>query len=314
MACITGRGIKSINNSVFEASSFLKLYNEMNNKFFGIINKEINIAKRKTPNRLENLIKIKKSLGKTSKEEIFKIQKKINWITEIIKSEMDVPIQFFLSGSIIKGTYVHGLSDIDILIFLNKKDLSNAKPKIIQNRILNILKKYFSKQNMKKDKEAVNVFINKNHVKVQIVPAVFKNEKIFFPTIGGERWKRINPDIFSNLLKEQDKKLKRKLTLSIRIAKIIMSNFSKNYCLTSHHLEVLSYLSSKNSKNKSILDLLSNIFSYSSNRIMGPVKDSSRQVKSIDEYLGPKGNLKRKRISNKLKEISEKINKEEINI
>ncbi len=110
------------NNSLIKISSFTKLYNETDKKTSEIINKEINLAKKKDSSELRNLIRIKKTLGKTNKKEILETQNKINKISKIIKSEINQNTQFFLSGSIIKGTYVHGLSDIDILVSLNKND------------------------------------------------------------------------------------------------------------------------------------------------------------------------------------------------
>lgn len=298
-----------------ETLSFLVKYHQPNDNSLKILDKEIKRSERKNElAELKILIKIKDFLRKTNKKQIQEIQDQINKISKILEKEIDLFKKLSFSGSILKETYVHGLSDIDIFVLLKKDNSIDGKPKTIQSKIFRILKKNFPSQRIKNNKEAIDFFIK--NTKIQIVPILYEKQKISFPFKGGENWRRINPNLFIDLLKKEDKKFKGRITTSIKIIKIILSKYPKRIQINGHHLEVLSYLSCKNLQDKkmSLLELISNILSYVSKRIVNPIKDSSKQFKFVDGYLGKERNLKRKNISKNLEKVLKKLNRNELKI
>ncbi|MEX0920496.1 MAG: nucleotidyltransferase [Candidatus Pacearchaeota archaeon] len=302
--------------SFIHASDFLNVVENQNKVLLDILDKEIYYYNKECKfSEARSLIKINKIFKKLNKKELLSIQNRIIDIESILKSNLDNSLNLVLSGSTTKGTYIHRLSDVDILIMLNKSFFFNKKPEIIQKKVLDILKRSFPEQKIKRDHEAINFFIEKR-IKIQFVPVIFKKGKIYFPKREEKTWKKIHPEIFGNLLTKQNKKFNKKISVSIKIIKAIITKFPKKLRLNNHHLEVLMYLFSKESsnKNKDFLNFISNFFFYTSKRIMEPIEDSSKQFEFIDEYMGKSENSKRKIISKKLKEISKQIKENKISL
>jgi len=267
-------------------TSFKNIYNQMTNNFLETIKAEIRATKNKSDRNLKALKIIKLKLTEAKSREINSLQNKINFITRNIKAKIYEQAKFFLSGSIIKDTYVYGLSDVDILMALNKQNFLNISPRHIQQKLINQLRVIFPRLVVKKNRNAVDIY--DGQIKIQLVPVLPNQTKFLFPASDGLGWIEIEPHIFNKLLQERNKKLRHKLTTAIRIAKLIVSKLPQNNQLTGHHLEVLGYLASGHfGKKKSILSLIKDIFLYAQKRVLTPVKDTSGQLNFIDEYLGP---------------------------
>jgi len=292
---------KKKNSSPFtsiSASRLSMIYRSMIKDFRNQI--KIEIKKEKRINGRKYLNNLKRSLGGQNKKEIYLVQKRINKIDKILKKNFK--IELILSGSVTKHTYVHGLSDIDILVNLREESPKSINPKMVQERIKNILKTDFKTEN---DLEAINILVDKK-IKIQLVPVILKDKDIFFPSKGGKKWIKILPQRFSNQLKKRDDKLCKKLSTLIRIIKIInVEEIASKNRLKNHHIEVLAYLYSlKNPGEENILNWLHDFFLYAKDRVKEKVRDTSNQFTFVDNYLGKPKNKRRKEVSKNLEEVS----------
>jgi len=215
-------------------------------------------------NKLINYIKL-------SQQEIQNVSNAKDNLIQTVKSKaqngyLPYPKDIFLTGSYKRGTKIFPLDDVDIFYVIGlaeKKDnhwhtITNCTFKFGEDfkdedenissiKILNLIKKEISKtysrSEIRRNGEVVNVYLTAYEVGFDIVPAwEIINENYYLIPAGGDstKWKRSNPKIDENILDELNEKHNKLLKNIIRIVKYW---FRKKKIKTprSYHLESIAY-------------------------------------------------------------------------
>ena len=92
-------------------------------------------------------------------------------LSDILRHEDNHVLQTRFGGSVQKGTYVTGLSDVDILLIVNQSSLKNQPPSKVIAYVWDTVKRRLPKNSVRKGKLAVTVgYADKNEI--QILPAI----------------------------------------------------------------------------------------------------------------------------------------------
>jgi len=163
-------------------------------------------------------------------------------------SEGKIPtsINFFTYGSISRKTKIKPLDDVDILYVIGKAQKkvgenmhtitqcsyeftssdyepnSNISSIILLNKIRNAIKETYSKSEVKKDKEVVNVYLDSYGVGFDIAPAFdITNENYYLIAAanGTHYWKRTNPFTGNSLIENANRKINGHLINTLKILK-----------------------------------------------------------------------------------------------
>lgn len=234
-------------------------------------------------------------------------------IKDIIDKEIGKAVELRFGGSVRKKTYVNGLSDIDVLIIIDKASLSGLSAAEVLSSISSILKSELKNyDNITKGEMAVTISY-KDGNEIQVLPAIKDGKGIKIPSSNGKQWSNIiRPDKFAEKLTEVNKSLNNNVIPAIKLVKGIVSQFPKDQQLKGYHIESMAIEAFKRypeSKSKTTKALLKHFFEKSGEIVKSPIKDKTGQSINVDKYLDQKNSKERLKISKSLQKIYEKMEK-----
>ncbi len=236
----------------------------------------------------------------------------INNIKEIIEQDVVGTIEMCFGGSVSKHTYVDGLSDVDVLILIDKSELSDASP----HKVLEYIKTCLTKE---RHREIDNIHIGTLAVtvrftdgeKIQLLPALKRYEGYKIPEQTGNNWSNvIRPDKFARKLTKINQNCKGKVVPVVKLAKDIISRNPIAKQLSGYHIESIAVEVFKlypDSNPKTPKAMLRYFFENAKEVVKSPIKDKTNQSIHIDDYLGQKNSDKRFRIAYALDRIGRRI-------
>ena len=208
---------------------------------------------------------------RVTQQEIQNVSNAKNNLIQTIKSKakngyLPYPKDIFLTGSYKRETKISPLDDVDIFYVIGlaeKKDnhrhtitdctfdfgedFKDEDENVSSVKVLNLLKKEISKtysrSEVRRNGEVVNVYLTSYEVGFDIVPAwKITNDNYYLIPVGGgsTKWKRSNPKVDENILNTLNEKHSNLLKDIIRIVKYW---FRKKKIKTprSYHLESIAY-------------------------------------------------------------------------
>ncbi len=234
----------------------------------------------------------------------------INKHLETIKTALDQDIEgtvdLLYGGSVLKHTYVDGLSDIDALVILNNSELMDMSPWEIKEYFCARLKDRFPNTSIEQGTLAVSVKFK--DIEIQLLPAVKFKTGIRIPDSSGTQWSMINPSAFAKLLTEVNNKTGGKLVPTIKLAKSIIADLPEKRRLTGYHTEALAVEIFKNyDGSKTTKAMVKHFFNESKKYVIKPITDKTGQSVHIDDYLGSAESLERKIVADALGRIGRRM-------
>lgn len=199
-----------------------------------------------TQEELSKVISAKENLLKVLREKV-----KNNEIPHFVSS--------WIVGSYKRGTKITPLNDVDIFIILSESDdngnykmpdeYCNEGNHISSLLILNAIKKAllntfnYSNSQIRRNQEAVNVYLSSYDIGFDIVPALFNKQSQTYRIPKGEGthdWKSSNPGKDEEIISKLNKKHNEYLKNVIKILKYWMKK-KQVKSLRSYHLEAICY-------------------------------------------------------------------------
>lgn len=236
------------------------------------------------------------------------VRNHLDTILKTINNEIDGSVQTLFGGSVSKNTYVEGLSDIDVMLVLNNSELANKSPLEVKKYLIKQLRKRLPKTYIKSGKMAITIKFS-DGLEIQILPCIKTSTGLKITQANSDKWSNvIKPKKFAEKLVEINKKCHGKAIPVIKLAKSIISEFSKKRQLTGYHIESLavSIFSNYKGKNNSKA-MLKEFFNKAAKMVLSPIKDKTGQTINTDSYLGSKESIERKAASDSLSRIVRRI-------
>ena len=239
------------------------------------------------------------------------VTRHLNGLCNILRHDDDHVVQTKFGGSVQKGTYVTGLSDVDVLLIVNQSTLKNKPPLKVIAYVGDTIQRRLPKNPVNKGKLAVTVgYADKSEV--QILPAIRTTDGFRIADPGSTRWSNVaHPERFAERLTKVNNAKGGRVVPVIKLAKALTdcSITHKDRKIKGYHMESLAVGAFKGYNGK--LDsrsMLLHFLAYSTKAVLSPIPDPTGQSTYVDEYLGPASSKLRKGVSSQLSQIQGKIN------
>ena len=207
-------------------------------------------------------------------------------------------VQTMFGGSVRKGTYVTGLSDVDALLIVNQSSLVNQTPAMVIEYVRDTIQNRLRQNTVSAGNLAVTVSYS-DGTEIQILPAIRTNSggvRIADP--GSTQWSNVaRPDDFAEKLAKVNTARNGRVVPIIKLAKAMADCFitRSGRKMSGYHIESLAIDAFKDYQGP--LDpktMLIHLLGHSMEAVKKPIVDSTGQSRHVDEYLGQAGSKLRK--------------------
>ncbi|MFZ3134292.1 MAG: CBASS oligonucleotide cyclase [Methanothrix sp.] len=230
------------------------------------------------------------------------IERHLEKIKNLLEDEFGGVIDLRFGGSVKKHTYVDGLSDIDVLVLVNKCDLSNMSPRealeAVKRKIIEM--RFNDIKNIEARTLSVTLTFSDDKV-IQLLPAIKSGNGYKIATEKGDRWSNvIRPDKFAERLTEINQFMGGKVIPVIKLVKGINSQLPKSQQLKGYHIESMAIEAFKTYPDDAVKTpkvMLKYFFEKAKDIIRKPIQDRTKQSLNVDDDLGPENSNMRSSIS-----------------
>ena len=221
-------------------------------------------------------------------------------------------VQTMYGGSVQRGTYVTGLSDVDVLLIVNQSSLVNQPPARVIAHVRDTIKRRLPQNTVSAGNLAVTVRYA-DGIEIQILPAIRTDSggvRIAEP--GSTRWSNVvQPENFARRLARVNDARNGRVTPIIKLAKAITDCYitRPSRKLNGYHLESLAIHAFRNYQGpQNPKSMLNHFLSHSITAVKRPIVDSMGQSGYVDEYLGPADSRERRLASTYFVQLRSKVN------
>lgn len=231
-------------------------------------------------------------------------------VCDILRREGDHIVQTKFGGSVQKGTYVTGLSDVDVLLLVNQSSLKNQPPSKVLAHVRDTIKRRLPENPVTAGRLAVTV-IYADKTEIQILPAIRTTDGFRIAKPGSTKWSNVvHSELFAERLIKVNNARGGRVVPVIKLAKAIADCFIKDPSerLSGYHMESLAvdaftdYEGELDSRS-----MLVHFLGHSMTAVMSPIEDPTRQTRHADGYLGPAESKPRKRASTRFGQMRGKV-------
>jgi len=210
-------------------------------------------------------------------------------------------LRLLFGGSIKKHTFIDGLSDVDVLITLDKSDLSEKSPKEILSYFADLLRQRLPNTDIKVGNLAVTLTYS-DGVEIQVLPALQTKTGIKISSKNGEEWSKvIKPDQFATNLTDVNQKNNGAVVPTIKLFKALNSTLPEETQLSGYHIESIAIEAFKEYEGrKTYKSMLMHLTEYAIEAVNKQIKDKTGQSINVDDYLGDEGSLERRKVNAEL--------------
>ena len=235
----------------------------------------------------------------------------LNGLCDILKQEGDI-VQTKLGGSVQKGTYVTGLSDVDALLIVNQSRLKNKPPSKVIGYVGDTIQRRLPMNPVKKGRLAVTVdYADKSEI--QILPAIRTAGGFRIADPGSTKWSNVvHPKRFAEKLIKVNNARGGRVVPVIKFAKALADCWIRTPKLkiSGYHVESLAIEAFKAYHGP--LDTRSTLIHFlehSMAAVKRPIPDPTGQSKYVDQDLGPADSKLRKQATMFFQQMRGKVNR-----
>ena len=229
------------------------------------------------------------------------VERHLRGVCDILRHEDDNVVQTKFGGSVQKGTYVTGLSDVDVLLIVNQSTLKNKPPSKVIAYVGDAIQRRLPKNQVSKGKLAVTIsYADKSEI--QVLPAIRTNTGGFrIAAPGTTKWSNVvHSERFAERLIEVNNARGGRVVPAIKFAKALADCYMRtpNLRISGYHTESLAIEAFKGYRGP--LDprsTLIHFLEHSMAAVKRPIPDPTGQSKYVDGDLGPADSKLRKQAS-----------------
>ena len=159
-----------------------------------------------------------------------------------LRQQGDV-VQTMFGGSVRMGTYVNGLSDVDVLLIVNESSLANRPPTEVIGHVSKIIGRRLPHNKVRAGDLAVSVHYA-DGTQVQVLPALrTRSGGVRIAEPGATSWSRVvRPDNFARKFAEINGANSGRVVPTIKLAKAILGCYISRpgRKITGYHMESLA--------------------------------------------------------------------------
>ena len=238
------------------------------------------------------------------------VERHLKGVCDVLRREGDV-VQTKFGGSVQKGTYVTGLSDVDVLLIVNQSTLKNKPPSKVIKYVGDTIQRQLPKNPVYKGKLAVTVnYADKTEI--QILPAIRTTIGFRLAEPGSKKWSNVaHPERFADRLIKVNSARDGRVVPVIKFVKALSRCLitDSSIKISGYHMESLAMDAFKGYQGP--LDsrsMLVHFLEHSMKAVKSPITDSTGQSKYVDEDLGSANSKLRKQASMFFGQMRDKVN------
>lgn len=237
------------------------------------------------------------------------ISNHLETIKRKLESEIEGSLDLMYGGSIIKYTYINGLSDIDMLVKLNRSDLANKQPEEVLSYFKEKLDEQFPRSDVILGDLAVTVKFKNSGLEIQLLPSIKTATGFRIADPETKSWSNvIKPFKFAKELTEVNQKNNGNVIPIIKLFKPINEKAPKDIKMSGYHIEALATEIFKDySGQKTYSKMLTHFCQKAKDRVLNPIGEITGQSEFIDLKFGVANSNIRKKLSSFLERISMKM-------
>ena len=222
-------------------------------------------------------------------------------------------VQTLFGGSVRKGTYVTGLSDVDALLIVNQSPLVNQPPARAIEYVRDTIQDRLRQNTVSAGNLAVTVRYSEG-IEIQILPAIRTNTGgVRIANPRSSQWSNVaRPDDFARKLAKVNTARDGRVVPVIKLAKAMADCFitRPSRKISGYHMESLAIDTFEDYGGP--LDpkaMLVHLLGHSIDAVKSPITDSTGQSRYVDEYLGPADSKQRERASTYFGQMRGEVNR-----
>lgn len=222
--------------------------------------------------------------------------------------EVEGNLKMLFGGSVRKHTHVDGLSDVDLLVIVNRSSLAERTPSEILEHLAKMIRQRRPSTIVTVGELAITVRYT-DGVEIQLLPALRTAGGLRIKVPFEDRWSHVvRPDAFARKLTEVNQKCGAKVVPTIKLYKALQSALPKAVQLKGYHIESLaieafeSYDGSYSAK-----EMLTHFCEVISRRVLAPIPDRTGQSLHVDDHLGVANTVQRQQVARAATELVSRL-------
>ena len=163
-------------------------------------------------------------------------------VCDILSHEDDHVVQTKFGGSVQKGTYVTGLSDVDVLLIVNQSSLKKSPPSKVIAYVRDTIEQGFPENRVTAGKLAVTITYA-DKIELEILPAIKTVDGFRIADHGSRKWSGvIHPDRFVDRLIRVNNACGGRVVPTIKLLKALANCFIRDSSrrTSGYHMESLA--------------------------------------------------------------------------
>ena len=213
-------------------------------------------------------------------------------------------------GSVSRHTYVDGLSDVDVLLIVNDSTLSGRDPRVVIQRMAELIQHRMPKTQVRTGHLAVTVTYADFH-EIQVLPAIRTKAGIRIANPGRNEWSGVlHPERFAQKLTEVNQANGGRVIPAIKLTKALANRVirSDKDKINGYHIESLAIEAFKNYRGPTDRkSMVSHLLEFSSSGVMQPIRDSTGQSRFVDDYMGRPGSDARQKSATHFRQMKDRL-------
>ena len=220
------------------------------------------------------------------------VAQRLESLCEFLRQKGNV-VQTMFGGSVRKGTYVTGLSDVDALLIVNQSSFVNQPPA----RAIEYVRETIQDRLRQNTVGAGNLAVTVNYsdgTEIQILPAIRTNSGgVRIANPGSNQWSNVaRPDDSAKKLAKVNTARDGRVVPVAKLAKAMADCFitRPKRKISGYHMESLAIDAFRDYRGPlEVKTMLVHLLGHSMDAVKSPITDSTGQSRYVDEYLGPAG-------------------------
>ena len=247
----------------------------------------------------------------TSKRDFERHMQYRNEAEDAINEGIDDSVDIVYAGSVAKGTYVEGISDVDNHVRINGTSLEKKSPAEVKAYIRQQLSKLPDVKSVTETSRTVTVTY-RDGTEMQYVPVI--KTKNGYRVADGKRWSNVvYENRFRRDFQRTNKKCGGRLTTLIRILKKENADNPKGQRMSGHHIEVMAnriFKSAPASKTHDVGTMAVYYHQHASRHIRHRMRDVTGQYTYVDKRsLGGPDSESRRALSRRFASRARRMNR-----
>lgn len=199
-------------------------------------------------------------------------------------------------GSVAKHTYIDGLSDVDVLVFLDSSH-GGTPAQVIAGFAETLRSSLPASATVTAGNMAVTVTY-RDGTQIQLLPATERGVHTVIPSADGSAWKPVRPHKFTEKLTQTNQRNGGGVVPAIKLAKSLINKLPPAQQLSGYHMEALAVDAFKSYGGpKDRASMLHHLLTHAAQAVLRPSADITGQSLHIDDHLGAAGSTARRGVS-----------------